>query len=190
MKNTPTDPVPLLQDLIRCKSVTPAEGGRAHLSRKPALDPWLRLPAADLPRGGNARRREPLRPHRLRQPASLLRRPHRRGARGDRRELDACALRGRHRRWLHLWPRRLRHEGLGRGLRRRRHRLRARGRQVQGLDLLPHHRRRGRPRHQRHGEGAAVDGARTATSPTIASSASRAAWTSWATPSRSAAAAR
>jgi succinyl-diaminopimelate desuccinylase len=27
MKNTPTDPVPLLQDLIRCKSVTPAEGG-------------------------------------------------------------------------------------------------------------------------------------------------------------------
>ena len=27
MKNTPTDPVPLLQDLIRCKSVTPVEGG-------------------------------------------------------------------------------------------------------------------------------------------------------------------
>ena len=27
MRNTPTDPVPLLQDLIRCKSVTPAEGG-------------------------------------------------------------------------------------------------------------------------------------------------------------------
>ncbi len=27
MKNAPTDPVPLLQDLIRCKSVTPAEGG-------------------------------------------------------------------------------------------------------------------------------------------------------------------
>jgi len=27
MKNTPTDPVPLLQDLIRCRSVTPAEGG-------------------------------------------------------------------------------------------------------------------------------------------------------------------
>jgi succinyl-diaminopimelate desuccinylase len=27
MKNTSTDPVPLLQDLIRCKSVTPAEGG-------------------------------------------------------------------------------------------------------------------------------------------------------------------
>ncbi len=27
MKTTPTDPVPLLQDLIRCKSVTPAEGG-------------------------------------------------------------------------------------------------------------------------------------------------------------------
>ena len=27
MKNTPTDPVPLLQDLIRCKSVTPDEGG-------------------------------------------------------------------------------------------------------------------------------------------------------------------
>ena len=27
MKNTPTDPVPLRQDLIRCKSVTPAEGG-------------------------------------------------------------------------------------------------------------------------------------------------------------------
>ncbi|HRX36184.1 MAG TPA: succinyl-diaminopimelate desuccinylase [Aestuariivirga sp.] len=27
MKNTPTDPVPILQDLIRCKSVTPAEGG-------------------------------------------------------------------------------------------------------------------------------------------------------------------
>lgn len=27
MKNAPTDPVPILQDLIRCKSVTPAEGG-------------------------------------------------------------------------------------------------------------------------------------------------------------------
>ena len=27
MKNIPTDPVPLLQDLIRCRSVTPAEGG-------------------------------------------------------------------------------------------------------------------------------------------------------------------
>ena len=27
MKNAPTDPVPLLQDLIRCKSVTPVEGG-------------------------------------------------------------------------------------------------------------------------------------------------------------------
>ena len=29
--------------------------------------------------------------------------------------------------------------------------------QVQGLDLVPHHRRRGRPRHQRHGQGAAMD---------------------------------
>jgi succinyl-diaminopimelate desuccinylase len=27
MRNTPTDPVPLLQDLIRCRSVTPDEGG-------------------------------------------------------------------------------------------------------------------------------------------------------------------
>lgn len=27
MKNTPSDPVPLLQELIRCRSVTPAEGG-------------------------------------------------------------------------------------------------------------------------------------------------------------------
>lgn len=27
MKNTPTDPVPILQELIRCKSVTPADGG-------------------------------------------------------------------------------------------------------------------------------------------------------------------
>ena len=27
MKNTPTDPVPILQDLVRCRSVTPAEGG-------------------------------------------------------------------------------------------------------------------------------------------------------------------
>jgi succinyl-diaminopimelate desuccinylase len=27
MKNTPTDPVPILQELIRCRSVTPAEGG-------------------------------------------------------------------------------------------------------------------------------------------------------------------
>lgn len=31
MKNTPTDPVPLLQDLIRCKSVTPHEGGALTL---------------------------------------------------------------------------------------------------------------------------------------------------------------
>ncbi len=27
MKNAPTDPIPILRDLIRCKSVTPAEGG-------------------------------------------------------------------------------------------------------------------------------------------------------------------
>jgi succinyl-diaminopimelate desuccinylase len=34
MKNTPTDPVPLLQDLIRCRSVTPDEGGAlAYLQR-------------------------------------------------------------------------------------------------------------------------------------------------------------
>ena len=31
MKNTPTDPVPLLQDLIRCVSETPAEGGALTL---------------------------------------------------------------------------------------------------------------------------------------------------------------
>ena len=31
MKNTPTDPVPLLQELIRCKSVTPSEGGALTL---------------------------------------------------------------------------------------------------------------------------------------------------------------
>ena len=31
MKNAPTDPVPLLQDLIRCRSVTPAEGGALTL---------------------------------------------------------------------------------------------------------------------------------------------------------------
>ena len=31
MKNIPTDPVPLLQDLIRCKSVTPDEGGALSL---------------------------------------------------------------------------------------------------------------------------------------------------------------
>ena len=30
MRNTPTDPVPILQDLIRCPSVTPAEGGALH----------------------------------------------------------------------------------------------------------------------------------------------------------------
>jgi len=31
MKNAPTDPIPLLQELIRCKSVTPAEGGALTL---------------------------------------------------------------------------------------------------------------------------------------------------------------
>ena len=62
--------------------------------------------------------------------------------------------------------------------------------QVQGFDLLPHHQRRGRPRHQRHGEGAGVDEGATATCPTIALSANRPASTSWATPSRSGAAAR
>ncbi|MCB1377004.1 MAG: succinyl-diaminopimelate desuccinylase [Alphaproteobacteria bacterium] len=31
MRNTPTDPVSLLQDLVRCKSVTPAEGGALTL---------------------------------------------------------------------------------------------------------------------------------------------------------------
>ncbi|MFO1122816.1 MAG: succinyl-diaminopimelate desuccinylase [Hyphomicrobiales bacterium] len=31
MKNAPTDPVPLLQDLVRCRSVTPQEGGALTL---------------------------------------------------------------------------------------------------------------------------------------------------------------
>lgn len=39
MKNTPADPVALLRDLIRCPSVTPAEGGALGLLER-TLAPW------------------------------------------------------------------------------------------------------------------------------------------------------
>ncbi len=140
MKNTPHDPVVMLQQqLIRCPSVTPVEAGVLSLLQgwlQPAGFTCERLVFSDtdtpdvdnlfarIGTGGPhfcfaghtdvvcrrvTRRSGPIRP-----------------CRRDPRRRD-------------VWPRCHRHEGIGRRLRCRRPRLRARESGLQGLDLRPHH---------------------------------------------------
>ena len=159
MSVTTADPAALARDLLRCPSVTPAEGGALGLIEGMLQAGWLRRPSRHLRRAGHGAGREPLRPHRRRRPASRVRRPHRRGAAGRAGEMDASAVRRRDRGRHALRPRRGRHEGRDRlcAGRRARSSRRAR-RQAQGLDLVPDHRRRGRHRRQRHGEAAQMGG--------------------------------
>ena len=151
------DPLALARDLMRCPSVTPAEGGalaflEATLKaagftvhrmtfREPGAEDVENLYARIGTDGAEPR----------------VRRPYRRGAAGRRERLEASALRQRSRRRHAVRPRRRRHEG--------RHRLhggrRARSsgrqwRQAERLDLVPDHRRRRRHRRQRHAQAAAM----------------------------------
>ncbi len=89
---TATDPVANLQTLIRCPSVTPAEGGALS-----ALDAMLsplgfKVDKVKATRSRHARHRKPLCPPRQRRPASDVCRPHRRRAGRRRSRLDASAL--------------------------------------------------------------------------------------------------
>ena len=103
--------------------------------------------------------------------------------------MEVRSFRRRDRRRRALGPRGLRHEGRRRRRGRRRlavHRRAA----VSGLDQLPHHRRRGRPGGQRHGQAPRLGARQGRKTSTIASSASRHASARSAIRSRTAGAAR
>ncbi len=153
------DPVAITRDLMRCPSVTPAEGGALAFLEgvlKQAGFTVHRMtfsePGAEDVENLYARIGSDA-------PHLVLRRPHRRGAARRREGVDASAVLRRHRQRRALRPRRGRHE--------RRHRLRGRRRarssrrqwrQAERLDLVPDHRRRGRHRRQRHAEAAGLGG--------------------------------
>ena len=153
------DPLAIARDLLRCRSVTPAEGGAlAYLEGvlKAAGFTVHRMtfsePGADDVENLYARIGR-------RRAQSGVRRAYRRGAAGRREGVEASAVRRHGRRQPALWPRRGRHEGRHR-LRGRRRARSSRGqwRQTEGLDLVPDHRRRGRHRGQRHAQAFAVGG--------------------------------
>ena len=117
---TTHDPVALTQALVRCQSVTPAEGGALTLLEaclEPAGFACHRLTFTEpgTPDVDNLYARLG-----TRGPTSLLCRPYRRRAARRRESLDAPAVRRRDRRWRALRPRRGRHEGRDRLFRRRR----------------------------------------------------------------------
>ena len=114
------DPVAIARDLLRCRSVTPAEGGALKFLEAHPEGRRLHRASHDLQRAGRRRRGKSLRPHRHGGAASDVRRPYRRGAARRREGLDASAVRRRSGGRRALRPRRGRHEG--------RHRLRARRR--------------------------------------------------------------
>ncbi len=114
------DPVAIARDLLRCRSVTPAEGGALKYLEARAEGCGLCRASPGFQRAGRGHGREPLCAARQRGAQSDVRRPHRRGAAGRREGLVASALCRRERRQGALRPRRGRHEG--------RHRLRARRR--------------------------------------------------------------
>ena len=140
-----------------------ARGGRrADLPAERARAGGVRLSPHDHDRARHAGRGEPLRAARHRRPASLLRRPYRRGAGRRRGRVDAAAVRRRDRRRRALRPRRGRHEGRDRLLPRRGARLsEGQWRPAARLAVVPDHRRRGVGRHQRHAQAAGLaEGAR------------------------------
>ena len=154
----PVDPAENLAALIRCPSVTPAEGGALD-----ALEAMLRplgfsVRAPVFSERWNARHRKPLRPPVRQWQASDVCGPHRRRAGRRRGSVDASALLGCHLRRPDVWPRRRRHEGRHRLLRRRGRTPRRQAWHDQGIGLVPDHRRRGRPGDQRHGKTARMGG--------------------------------
>ena len=156
---TTADPVALARDLMRCPSVTPAEGGALAYLSDVLKRAGFTVHRMTFSEPGTRRRRESLRPHRHRRAAPDVRRPHRRGAARRRSAWShppfagdiadgvlygrgAVDMKGAHR---------LRGRGGARSSRRER-------RQAEGLDLVPDHRRRGRRRGQRHRQAAAMGG--------------------------------
>ena len=187
----PADPVAIARDLLRCPSVTPAEGGALAFLESVLKGAGFTVHRMTFREPGTDRRRESLRPHRHRGAASRCSPATPTWCRRATKALDASAVRRRDRRRRAVRPRRGRHEG--------RHRLQGRGgarpsrrarRQAEGLDLVPDHRRRGRHRGQRHAQAAEMGGrARRKIRPLHARRAEQPS-TSSATRSRSAGAAR
>ena len=133
-------------------------GRRARRARSDAEAARLFGRAAGLFRGRHARHRKPLCPPVRQWQASDVCRPHRRRAGRRRGSVDASALLGRHLRRPDVWPRRRRHEGRHRLLRRRGRTPHRQAWHDQGIGLVPDHRRRGRPGDQRHGKTARMGG--------------------------------
>ena len=109
--NAPVDPVALARDLLRCPSVTPAEGGALAL-----LENVLQAAGFDVHRltfsePGTAPVENLYARIGTGAPHLDVRRPHRRGAARRRGRLVAAAVRRRDRRRHALRPRRGRHEG-------------------------------------------------------------------------------
>ncbi len=152
------DPVALARDLLRCPSVTPAEGGALALLERVLAGAGFAVHRITFSEPGTAPVDNLYARIGTGCAASDVRRAHRRRSGRRRGHLVAPALRRRDRRRHALRPRRGRHEG--------RHRLRGRGHArlrlaaalAQGLDLVPDHRRRGRHRGQRHREAPAMGG--------------------------------
>ena len=169
------DPVALTQALIRCPSVTPAEGGALAL-----LDDVLAAPASPsqrpvFTRARHAGHRQSLRPHRHGDgPASVFAGHTDVVPPGDAARLEPRPVRRRdRRRRCSIGRGAVRHEGRRRRLRRGRACAHREHGDADGLDRLPDHRRRGRPGRQRHRQAARLGEGSAASASTIACSASR-----------------
>ena len=159
MSPPPADPVALARDLLRCPSVTPAEGGALALLEGVLKGAGFAVHRVTFAEPGTApvenlfARIGSEKPHICFAGHTDVVPP------GDAATLEPPAVRRRHRRRHPLRPRRRRHEGRGRlrGGRQPRSSGRAR-RPAEGLDLVPDHRRRGEHRRQRHHQAPAMGG--------------------------------
>ena len=156
---TTPDALDIARDLIRCPSVTPEDGGALGYIQKLLEERRLRDASRAFLAGGLSRHRQPLRADRRsgRAPASCSPATPMSCRPATRRSWRFDPFSARDRRRHALGPRRRRHEGRHR----RRHRRHARAicernGAPRGRDLLPHHRRRGRPGRQRHGQAAGM----------------------------------
>ena len=153
------DPIALARDLIRCPSVTPAEGGALALIERVLSDAGFEVhrvtftePGTD-PVDNLYARIGTAAPHLMLTGHTDVVPP------GDENAMDASALRERDCRRRAVRPRRGRHEGRDRLQDCGRARLsRGARRQAERLALVSHHRRRGRHRGQRHREAVAMGG--------------------------------
>ena len=153
------DPVAIARDLVRCRSVTPDEGGALGFLQGLLAQAGFTVHRAVFAEPGTAPIDNLYARIGLGKAQSAVRRTYRRGAAGQRNVVVASAVcrrsRGRHA----LRPRRGRHEGRHRRFRRRGARLsRRQWRQAERLDLAPDHRRRGERRGQRHHQASEMGG--------------------------------